>query len=202
MRKLEKHGSILDDAAASNSVVENATMDTMAEEGEEKKTKTPEEIEAEEEAEELRKKEEQKNLFKASVSSAHEPRQSFTTSSKKSKKKEKEELSGSKYEVPEKKGADADATTPLTSPNKGTGGGLSPDTESAKREEQSLATPGSTPSPSKTLKPSVPPLSKTVVSPTGDRHKYTRDPRVLVFPEDRHGRGGGGWILRAPPRPL
>lgn len=211
VRKLDAHGSILDSSQADSAVVGSAIMDPISVKEEEEK-KTPEEIEAEEEAEEKRKKEEQKNLFKSSMDKEQEPRQSFANTSKKSKKKEKKEQedgsAASKYEVPgREKGSaessEADASTPLMTPDKKRkGGGLSPDTESAKREEQSLGTPGSTPSPTKTLKPSVPPLSKTVTSPTGDRHKYTVIRASSSFQKIGMGAGEGMDLEETPETPL
>ena len=49
----------------------------------------------------------------------------------------------------------------------------SPDSESNARQELSLNRAHSSPSSKEKLKPSVPPLSKTAISPSGDRHQYT-----------------------------
>lgn len=206
VKKLEKHGSILDPTMSASDVVESAIVEDGTEE------EVGPYVDEDEEALEARKKEEQKNLFKASALEAA-PQQSFApVSSKKSKKKDKDkarergekESTASKYEMPGRGSAETKETaegpvgTPSGSPEKRKGGQLSPDTESTKREEQALGTP----SPAKTLKPSVPPLSKTVVTPTGDRHKYTVIRASSSFQKIGMGAGEGLDLEETPETPL
>lgn len=199
VKKLEKHGSILDANKATDEVIGSAII----EDDDVREEVAPFEIEEEdEEAMEKRKKEDQKNLFNSSALDTA-PLPSFVkSSSKKSKKKdkarEKEESAAAKYELPGR-GESAMGDT-SSSPQKGTKGGaeLSPDTESDKREQQSLGTP----SPIKTLKPSVPPLSKTVVTPSGDRHKYTVIRASSSFQKVGIGAGESLNLEEAPETPL
>ncbi len=193
VKRLDRHGSIMTNVLSEAQFVQKknegafvgfgnpfAHVAEEGEEGGEEEGDAPKSEGQLAQEEEARKKEE-KELYKAAsvVSKEHLP--SFTAKGGKKTKAAEEKYRSDKpgkgeeqEEEQEKQQTDERrAKKEQRVSASGTKQAHSPDTESTARQEQSLGQASASPTSKDRLKPSVPPLSKTAISPSGDRHKYT-----------------------------
>merc|ERR1712146_575966 len=116
-----------------------------------------------------KKEREEKELYKAAGVVSKDQLPSFSA---KGTKKHKSSEDKYKSDKPGK-GEETDERRSKREQHISASGSHSPDSESNARQELSLSHASTSPSSKEKLKPSVPPLSKTAISPTGDRHQYT-----------------------------